>query len=233
MTENYIFYHIFIETNWYDIVQEQLERLHNSGLLKTSKLKIGVVYGYGINKESNVEKLESILENFYNYEIMFVEPNGCCGESSTLKKLSELCENTDENLNILYLHTKGITQHQTEREIPVREWRKMMEYFLVDKWEDCVTKLNEGFDCCGINYQNHAANIKNETKLIQIFNGNFFWVNSKYVKTLDDTILFEHRYSAENWILSSEHKCFSFLDVHPAFNLYYNVYEDYKTRINE
>ena len=102
-----------------------------------------------------------------------------------------------------------------------------MEHFLIDKWEDCLKKLNDGYDCCGINYQNHAANIKNEIKLIKIFNGNFFWVNSKYVKKLDDTILFEHRYSSENWILSSEHRCFSFLDVPPSFNLYYNVYKNY------
>jgi len=233
MNENYIFYHIFLETNWYDIVLEQLERLHNSGLLKTSKLKIGVVYGYGVDKESNTKKLNTILENFYNYEIMFIEPNGCCGESPTLKELSDLSKTTNENLNILYLHTKGVTQHQSEREVPVSEWRKMMEYFLVDKWEDCITKLNEGYDCCGINYQNHAANIKKETKLIQIFNGNFFWVNSEYVKKLDDTILFEHRYSAENWVLSTEHKCFSFLNVPASFNLYYNVFQDYKTTTNE
>jgi hypothetical protein len=233
MNKIYIYYHIFIETNWYDIVLEQLERLHNSGLLNISNLKIGVVFGYGIDRESNIIKLNNILENFYNYEIMFMEPNGCCGESSTLKELSNFSKTNDENYNILYLHTKGITQYQTEREEPVREWRKMMEYFLIDKWEDCLEKLNEGYDCCGINYQNHAANIKNESKLIQIFNGNFFWVNSNYAKKLDDTILFEHRYSAENWILSSEHKSFSFLDVPPAFNLYYNIYENYKTINNE
>ena len=66
MIKNYIFYHIFIETNWCDIVLEQIERLHNSGLLKNSTLKIGVVYGGGIDKERSVEKLNSILENFYN-----------------------------------------------------------------------------------------------------------------------------------------------------------------------
>ena len=204
MIKNYIFYHIFIETNWSDIVLEQIERLHNSGLLKNSTLKIGVVYGSGINKERSVKKLNSILENFYNYEIMFVEPNGCCGESITLKELSDFSKKSNNDFNLLYLHAKGITQYQTERENPVKEWRKMMEYFLIDKLEDCINKLNENYDCCGINYQNHSANIKNENKLIQIFNGNFFWVKSSYVKKLDDSILFEHRYSAENWVLSSK-----------------------------
>ena len=228
MNNNYIFYHIFIETNWYEIVSEQLERIHESGLLKNSLLKIGVVYGYGVDKDFNIKKLESILNRFYNYEIIFIEPNGCCGESQTLKFLSDFSKKSDENFNVLYLHTKGITQFQTEREVPVREWRRMMEYFLIDKWQDCLLKLHEGYDCCGINYQNHAGNVKNESKLIQIFNGNFFWVNSFYLKKLDDSILFEHRYSAENWILSEEHKSYSFLNVPPSFDLYYNVYENYK-----
>jgi len=228
MDNNYIFYHIFMETNWDEIVSEQLERLHSSGLLKVSQLKIGVVYGYGINKEENTKKLESILNNFYNYEIIFIEPNGCCGESITLKEMSNFSKKTNENLKILYFHTKGITQFNTERENPVREWRRMMEYFLIDNWENCVNKLNEGYDCCGINYQNHAANVKNEMKLIQIFNGNFFWTNSNYVKKLDDSILFEHRYSSENWILSESNNSFSFLNVPPSFDLYYNIYENYK-----
>ena len=217
-----------METNWDEIVSEQLERLHSSGLLKVSQLKIGVVYGYGINKEENTKKLESILNNFYNYEIIFIEPNGCCGESITLKEMSNFSKKTNENLKILYFHTKGITQFNTERENPVREWRRMMEYFLIDNWENCVNKLNEGYDCCGINYQNHAANVKNEMKLIQIFNGNFFWTNSNYVKKLDDSILFEHRYSSENWILSESNNSFSFLNVPPSFDLYYNIYENYK-----
>lgn len=229
MNKYFIFYHIFFETNWDEIVSEQLLRLHNSGLLKNSELKIGVVFGMGINKESNLEKLNQLLQEYYNYEILYVEPTGCCGESSTLNRLSNFCFENEENNKILYIHTKGITQHNTIRELPVAEWRRMMEYFLIDNWNDCVSKLDEGYDCCGINYQNHAANIKNKTTLIKIYNGNFFWVNSNYVKTLDNSILFEHRYSAENWLLSNEnHKSYSFLDVPPIFDLYYNIYENYK-----
>lgn len=225
--ETHIFYHIFLETNWIDIVSDQINTLKNSNILEKSKLHIGVVYGYGIQKDKEFDKLKPILDSV-EHEILFLEPTGCCGESATLSKLKSFCDELESDDLILYIHTKGITQYNTIRETPVREWRKMMEYFLVEKWENCVEKLNDGYDCCGINYQDHAANINNSLKLIKIFNGNFFWSKSSYIKKLDNKILFEHRYSAENWILSIEHKAFSFLNVPPSFDLYYNVYEGYK-----
>lgn len=231
MSKYFIFYHIFFETNWEDIVLEQLLKLRTFGLLDKSQLKIGVVYGHNINKESNLEKLHIILQEYYNYEILFVKPTGCCGESDTLDVLSKFCVDINENVKILYLHTKGVTQYNTIREKPVAEWRRMMEYFLIENWSDCVSILDKDFDSCGINYQNHAANIKNNVTLIKIYNGNFFWVNSNYITTLDNSILFEHRYSAENWLFSNtNHKAYSFLDVPPIFDLYYNIYENYKNK---
>jgi len=222
-----IFYHIFLETNWVDIVSEQINTLINSKILEKSKLNIGIVYGNRINKDAEYNKLLEIL-SIIEHNILFFESNGCCGESPTLYQMKLFCDSNEDDVPILYFHTKGITQHNTIREKPVREWRKMMEYFLIENWENCINKLNEGFDCCGINYQDHAANINGTLKLIKIFNGNFFWSKSSYIKKLENNILFEHRYSAENFILNTEHKVFSFLNVPPSFDLYYNIYENYK-----
>ena len=226
--KNYIFYHIFIATNWFDIVTDQLNYLKSSNLLNDSFLKIGVVYGVGINKDDCLNKLQELLNGLGDYEIMYFESNGCCGESPTLKKMIEFSRELIEDANILYIHTKVVSQHNSEREVPVREWRKMMEYFLIEKWEYCLEKLNSGYDCCGINYQDHAANINGKRVLIKIFNGNFFWAKSDYIKKLNDSFLFESRYSSENLILSSNHIAFSFLNVPPSYDLYYNIYENYK-----
>jgi hypothetical protein len=229
MNKYFIFYHIFLEENWREIVKEQLEVLVNSGLLKFSSLFVSAVYNGSYDVNNMKTELDNLLGVCEHYELISIERNGCCGESTTLKKVYETSKNLEEGKYILYFHAKGITQHNTPRELPVKKWREMMEYYLITKWEDCVNKLEEGYDCCGINYQNHAGRVKNETKLIKIFNGNFFWAKSEYIKKLDDSILFEHRYSAENWILSESHNCFSFFNVPPSFDLYYNIYEDYKT----
>ena len=46
-----IFYHIFLITNWYDIVKEQIDSLSNSKLLEISTLNVGVLFDKQIDSE--------------------------------------------------------------------------------------------------------------------------------------------------------------------------------------
>jgi hypothetical protein len=224
MNKNIIYYHIFTINNWVEIVNEQFDLLKKSNLFDHSLIKVGILYIH----IKDVDIAKTLFDEYDNVEIILIKPNTDVGESETLIKLKEYSTNCDENRNVLYIHTKGVTQYSSVRELPVKKWRNMMEYFLIEKWEDCVNKLNEGYECCGVNYQNHAGNIKGETTLIKIFNGNFFWTKTDYVKKLDESILFEHRYSAENWISSSNPNTFSFYDTPITIDLYYQINENYK-----
>lgn len=212
--------------NWDEILIDQIKTLKDSGLLDVSKMKIGAVY-----QELETEKgdeLKKLVENEKNIEIIYIKQNGGWAESETLGIMKDDCDSMEENEYVLYLHGKGVTQHKTEKEEPVKCWRKMMEYFLVENWEKCIEKLKAGYDCCGINYQHHAGHIKGKTQLIYIFNGNFFWTTSDYVKKLDKKVLFEHRYSGENWICSINHNAYSFYDSPIRINLYYEINNEYK-----
>lgn len=213
--------------NWDEILLDQIKSLKESGLLEKSKMKIGAVYQ---NTESYKEQeIKTLLANEENIELMFVKHNGGWGESETLSVMKDDCDNMKENTYVFYFHGKGVTQHKTEKEEPVKQWRKMMEYFLIDKWKDCIKILDEGYDCCGVNYQDHAGHIYGKTRLIHIFNGNFFWTKSDYVKKLDKNVLFEHRYSGENWICSIEnHQAYSFYNSPIRINLYYEINNEYK-----
>ena len=53
-------------------------------------------------------------------------------------------------------------------------------------------------------------------------------IQDDYIKKLDESILFEHRYSAENWISSSNPNTFSFYDTPITIDLYYQINENYK-----
>jgi hypothetical protein len=187
-------------------------------------MRIGVLY----NNVESINDVENFFEKYDNVEFLFFKTNTGFGESETLSMLKDFAMECNENHNILYIHTKGVTQYGSIREIPVKKWRNMMEYFLIDKWNDCVEKLNRGYDCCGINYQNHSGNVKGKTQLIKIFNGNFFWTKTDYIKKLDKSILFEHKYSSENWISSSNPDVYSFYNTPITIDLYYQVNENYK-----
>ena len=221
-----IFYHIYFLNNWFDIVKDQVEYLRSSSLFENSQIKIGALYDK--HNDDDIKKLKNLFIDDDNVTYLFIEGNNGAAESNTLKCLKLYSDLLTENRNILYIHAKGVTQYGSIREIPVYKWRKMMEYFLIEKWENCVEKLNDGYDCCGINYQYHAATIEGKLKGINIFNGNFFWVKSEYVKKLNVDLLFEHRYSSENWITSEDHKSFSFYDTPKSVNLYYEINENYK-----
>jgi len=221
-----IFYHIFLINDWFDIITEQISTLKKSKLYYESEIKIGALYEH--NSLGEIDILRDMFKNEPNVEIMFINGNNGLGECNTLEKIYNYVDGYADNTPILYIHAKGVTQMGSIRENPVREWRKMMEYFLIENWEKCVEKIGNSYDCCGINYQTHTAYIKSQHVGIKIFNGNFFWISSNYVKRIDKSILFEHKYSAENWIGSSEHQAFSFYNNPNTIDLYYDINEIYK-----
>lgn len=223
----YIYCHVYMINNWDEILKDIINSLRKFGLLEKARMKIGAVFNGNENLE---DKLKDILKEESNIEIAFVRPNGGYGESETMSLMKDECSSMEE-CYVLYLHAKGVTHHLTEREAPVKSWRKMMEYFLIENWEKCIEKLVNGYDCCGINYQKHVGNIEGKLQSINIFNGNYFWAQSDYIKKLNTKKLFEHRYSPENWICSLEHKAWSFYNSPININLYYECNNEYKQHV--
>lgn len=92
------------------------------------------------------------------------------GEMDTLKMLWDFCQ-TKENFNVLYLHSKGASRPGN---VNVKSWVDYMEYFLIEKWNQCVDAL-EHYDTCGVNLQDFPGNH---------YSGNFWWANSSFIKKL-------------------------------------------------
>lgn len=84
-----------------------------------------------------------------------------------------------------------------------RTWRKMCEYFLMDRWRLAVAALLRGYDAYGVNYE------EVEGDYFRLVSGNFFWFSSAYVKTLD-TLEVNHkeRGKSETWLLSKTHNVY-------------------------
>lgn len=92
------------------------------------------------------------------------------GEMDTIKMLWDFCQ-AEENANVLYLHSKGASRPGN---VNVKSWVDYMEYFLIEKWNQCITAL-EQYDTCGVNLQDYPG---------KHYSGNFWWATSNFIKKL-------------------------------------------------
>ena len=61
----------------------------------------------------------------------------------------------------------------------VVDWRRFMSYNTIARWQECVAKLDDGYNLVG-------TNIIEEPWLHS--SGNFWWSTSEYIKTLDPLV---------------------------------------------
>jgi len=113
-------------------------------------------------------------------------------EVDTLNLLIGKCKEL-KDIYVLYLHSKGASRRGN---LSVEAWKNYMEYFNIEKWEDCIYKLhNEGYNTCGVNLQS-------EPKLH--YSGNFWWAKAEYINTLNE-VPYNSRWYCEMWLLDNNY----------------------------
>lgn len=189
-----LFYHAYIYgDNYVSLMAEQFRLLVSSGLFEAcDKLYIGVY------EETNAQPKDGIswLRHFWSIskKVEIVQYTNNDEETSTMRRLKDYCKNNPDDY-VLYFHAKGITKYSQA----TQDWRKYMEYFVIEKWQNCITKLNEGYNCCGVMW-----NKRTPQGIYPHFSGNFWWATARYVNTLRDEYLSNpNRYFREYWIGSS------------------------------
>jgi hypothetical protein len=194
-----VFYHLYQFGDWKSFFLDQTNILLNSGLVDACEFVHVGINGKEIPKQN--KKFRYVLN-----------PEPWTEETPTLLALRDFCAlNTD--YMVLYMHTKGITQQMNS----THDWRKIMEYFCVEKWEDCLKKLDE-HDAVGCLYMDHCY-----YGFFPHFSGNFWWANSRYINTLDSSLLSGGiRQNREFWIGSGNGSLYSFHDT--GLNHYVHEY---------
>ena len=189
MTPIYVFIHLCTYgDNWKTIISGQITQILNSGLYdKCEKIF------YGCSCDNCEEELKIFLKNYKKLIKLPSQPN-YVHENMTVNCLLEFSKQQNENVHILYLHSKGVTG----RSVQHNYWRDYMMNYNVNEWEICVNLLNNNYNTVGVNYTTQPH-----------YGGNFWWGRSDYIKKLDyidESNLKNNRYCAEDKILDKKEK---------------------------
>jgi hypothetical protein len=215
-----VFYHLVDLPGYEDITNEQLTKMESSGLL--FKADIYMLVNYSI--ESSFDRFKEkycrnnihwicnpdVKENFAHPSFIFMQ---------------QMAINSTDDFYALFLEQKGITyQDHSWKKIPTMHWRWCSDYFCIEKWRDCISKLDEGYDnvgCLTINrpmpvfagYTSWATSdiLKRSKELKLPGDVNFQRQSEPY---LDDP----YRCDVEVWYGNNNAKRFSFFDH--THNLY-------------
>lgn len=205
-----LFHHVVDLPNSEQILLEQIERIKKSKFLDLDSL-------YHICINGDLSKFNDLIVELKNFKnIKFVQLRNDCTEFEfpTLTYIKEIVDNEQQESYVGYIHMKGSSQvHSVE----VQDWRKLLEYFIIDKHLQCINELGNGIDIVGVNFI--------DAHIGKHFSGNFWWARSKYLKTLPHLPLprsidkgkkspftnqiytdSNWRYDHEKWITSGSYK---------------------------
>ena len=193
------FIHCATIGNWEEILIEQIVKIKKTKLYEFSdRIHLGILG----------------TENFSlndNKFIIHKNPSIELAEEFTLGRIQK--EKSDL---VWYIHTKGVSKHNSKNYKFIKQWRKTMEYIVIDKFKECVEKLKEN-DVCGCFWNDQVPH----------FSGNFWWANLQYINKLEEINSWckknfpklYNRFKHELWVGSGNPKVHSFIKL-PQESLY-------------
>ena len=159
-----IFYHLYQTELSGLIYQQQMHRLHASGLMDACDfIHIGVV---GEHELFSRPKKAQVL---YNRRLTK-------DEGETVESVYRFCK-LNPNYKVLFFHAKGASRQFVPQ---LHAWRMFLEYIVIDRWKECIKKLKT-YDAVGAKLRMHPS---------PHFSGNFWWANADYVARLDESFLY-------------------------------------------
>lgn len=184
------------------VLNDLLNKIDESGLYDYCD-KIFLV----INGDKN--NLQFQMKSKYVIYNPHLDASHC--EFPTLDLIWEHSQKEDD-LTILYLHTKGVTKPNHPGVI---DWTEYLTYFNVERWSYMITALNVN-DAVGVNHGGNPNDYNEHPstwgygKAPLHFAGNFWWSKSSHIKKLTNPYDFipepnymRYRVACEMWVCSN------------------------------
>lgn len=172
MTPIKIYYHTPAHAYWEDFYSYKIQRMKRSKLWDAASEII-------ICDPYDSDSLTQIKDHIGNDDrvryVSFDDAVKPFGEQYTNRLIKQEAMADDESYYIFRLHNKGITRYNEPDWSVHKEWADNIDHHCIDKWQECVTKMDEGYDTVGINYYRHPW---------LHFSGNSWWATSEYIKKL-------------------------------------------------
>jgi hypothetical protein len=148
-----------------------MKLLKSSGLLDHAEL-----YAHLLYNESSYDWLKEEYKDYKNIKWIF-NPRALPDEKETPTAIlmKEVADSATEEFYALYLHQKCVTHSGKPTYNNCVEWRHMMQYWNIERWRDCVSKLDEGYDSVG------CCLVDNDW-LGPHYSGNIWWSRSSYLQ---------------------------------------------------
>lgn len=162
-----VFSHLVDLPGSMEIAAEQVDLLVVSGLLQHAE----VIFHCNYN-QYNFNWLTTLFKDQANVKFVNFGADPEEYETPTLINIKQTSDYSEEEFYALYIHQKGVRHMNTSS---VHAWRRYMQYFNIERWRDCVARLDEGYDCVGVDWRDDPW---------KHFSGNFWWARSSYIKKL-------------------------------------------------
>jgi hypothetical protein len=206
----YIYLHICCITTWKEVVDGLLNDIKESGLYD----KVYEIRCYVLS-----ENIYTDLKYFIDGKIRII------GVSEDLKLYEVVTINSlrkdaiadTNNAYVLYLHSKGVTKPDN---LGVKDWVKYMCYFNIYKYEECISKLKEGFNAVGVNLI-HSPKTH--------FSGNFWWSSFNHIRNLEECG-YSYYIEPEMWICTHSQNFISLFNSNKCH--YIDRYDETLYKIN-
>lgn len=167
--QKYLIHHLADLPQAEIIFGEQVIRIINSGMLADTEYHICIN-----GKSDRFQPMIDELDKLCRIKVSTVAEDCSQWEYPTLEYLRQQVSALAEPAAIGYIHLKGAGRPWYKE---VADWRRLMEFFIIDNYQHCVKWLARDYTVVGCNWT-PVSWIKPH------FSGNFWWAESEYIKTL-------------------------------------------------